>query len=50
MNSRIESAEHYQKALKAGRKMQRQRIHQGLYPYLEVLDDILLDYTTTPAN
>lgn len=46
MNSRVESAEHYQQALKAGRKMQRQRIHQGLYPYLEVLDEILPNYTT----
>lgn len=26
--------------------MQRQRVHQGLYPYLEVLDEILPDYTT----
>lgn len=46
MNSRIESAEHYQQALKAGRKMQRQRVHQGLYPYLEVLDEILPNYST----
>lgn len=47
MNARIEAAEHYQKALKAGRKIQRQRIHQGLYPYLEVLDEILEDYETS---
>ena len=46
MNARIEAAEHYQKALKAGRKIQKQRIHQGLYPYLEVLDEILEDYET----
>lgn len=47
MNARIEAAEHYQKALKAGRKIQKQRIHQGLYPYLEVLDEILEDYETS---
>lgn len=46
MNSRIESVEHYQQALKAGRKMQKQRVHQGLYPYLQVLDEILPEYTT----
>ena len=46
MNARIEAAEHYQNALKSGRRMQRQRIHQGLYPYLEVLDEILPNYTT----
>lgn len=44
MNSRIESLEHYQKALKAGRKMQKLRVHQGLNPYLEILDEILPDY------
>lgn len=44
MNSRIESSEHYQKALKAGRKMQKLRVHQGLNPYLEILDEILPDY------
>lgn len=45
MNARIEAAEHYQNALKAGRRMQKQRVHQGLYPYLEILDEILPDYT-----
>ena len=44
MNSLIESSEHYQKALKAGRKMQKLRVHQGLNPYLEILDEILPDY------
>ena len=44
MNSLIESSEHYQKALKAGRKMQKLRVHQGLNPYLEILDEILADY------
>ena len=44
MNSRIESSEHYQKALKAGHKMQKLRVHQGLNPYLEILDEILPDY------
>lgn len=46
MNSHIESAEHYQQALKAGRKMQKQCVHQGVYPYLQVLDEILPGYTT----
>lgn len=44
MNSLIESSEHYQKALKAGRKMQKLRVHQGLNPYLEILDEIIPDY------
>ena len=46
MNSRTESADHYQKALKAGHKMQKQRVAQGLNPNLEVLDEILADYST----
>lgn len=46
MSIRIESGEHYQQALKAGRKAQRQRVSQGLYPYLQVLDEILPGYTT----
>ena len=47
MNSRIESSEYYQKALKAGRKIQRQRVHQWLNPYLEILDEILPGYHTS---
>ena len=46
MNARVEAAEHYQKALKAGKKAQKQRIHQGRYPYLEILDEILRGYPT----
>lgn len=46
MSSRTESAEHYQKALKAGKKAQKQMIHQGLYPHLPILDEILPDYPT----
>lgn len=44
MNVRMEAAEHYQKALKLGHKFQRQRVHRGMYPYLEILDEILVDY------
>ena len=46
MNARVEAAEHYQKALKAGKKAQKQHIHQGRYPYLEILDEILRGYHT----
>lgn len=46
MNPRTESAEHYQQALKAGRKVQKSRIHQGKYPYLPILDEILPKYAT----
>ena len=46
MNSRIEAGEHYQKAQKAAKKMHRQLVHEGLYPHLKVLDEILEDYTT----
>lgn len=41
MNLQIESAECYQKALKQGRKAHRESVHQGKYPYLQALDDIL---------
>jgi len=41
MNLQIESAECYQKALKQGRKAHRESVHQGKYPYLLALDDIL---------
>lgn len=46
MNSRIESAEHYQQALKAGRKMQKEQVHKGANPYLDILDEILPSYAT----
>lgn len=46
MSLRNESGEHYQQALKLGRKLQRQRVSQGLYPYLQILDEILPGYTT----
>ena len=45
MNSHIESEEHYQHALKAGRKMYRQCVYHGVNPYLEILDEILSEYT-----
>ena len=41
MNHRAESVEHYQQALKAGRKAHRQSVQQGKYPFLQVLDEIL---------
>ena len=41
MNHWSESANHYQQALKAGRKVHRQNIQQGKYPFLEVLDEVL---------
>ena len=46
MNPRTESAEHYQQALKSGRKVLKQLIHQGTDPYLQILDEILPGYTT----
>lgn len=41
MNHRVQSVEHYQQALKAGRKAHRQSVQQGKYPFLQVLDEIL---------
>ena len=41
MNLQLEAAEHYQKALKQGRKSHRESLHQGTYPYVQVLDDLL---------
>ena len=41
MNLPFESSEHYQKALKQGRRSHRESVHQGKYPYLQALDDIL---------
>ena len=41
MNLPRESSEHYQKALKQGRRSHRESVHQGKYPYLQALDDIL---------
>lgn len=46
MDIRIETSEHYQKALKAGRKCQRHRAKLGANPYLEILDEILEGYTS----
>ena len=41
MNHRIEAVEHYQQALKTGRKTHRQSVQQGKYPFLQVLDEIM---------
>ena len=46
MSKRTESAEEYQKALKAGRRYHRQCVQNGTYPFLQVLDEILPGYTT----
>ena len=46
MNHRIEIMEYYQQALKAGRKSHRQNVHQGRYPFLQVLDEIITDHMT----
>lgn len=43
MNLHLEASEHYQKALKQGRKSHRESVHQGQYPYLRALDDLLED-------
>lgn len=43
MNLQLEATEQYQKALKQGRKSHRESVHQGKYPYLPALDDILED-------
>lgn len=46
MDHRAEAVEHYQQALKAGRKVHRQNIQQGKYPFLQVLDEILTNSMT----
>lgn len=43
MNYRVEALEHYQQALKAGRKAHRKSVQQGNYPFLQMLDEILSD-------
>lgn len=43
MNLQLEASEHYQKALKQGRKTQRECVHQGKHPHLRALDSILED-------
>ena len=45
MNHRIESAEHYQQALKSGRKSHR----QDTQAFLPALDKILQDHMTAGA-
>ena len=40
--SRQEAAEQYGKALRAGRKCQKECVHRGRYPYPQVLDEILV--------
>ena len=45
MNLQLEVLEHYQRALKQGRKSHRESVHQGKYPYLQALDDILENTT-----
>lgn len=43
MNLLLKTSEHYQKALKQGRRSHRESLHRGKYPYLQVLDDLLHD-------
>lgn len=45
-NNFAESKEHYQQALKAAHKEQRQQVQRGSYPYLQILDEILPSYLT----
>ena len=46
MSNWAECKEHYQQALKAAHKDQRQHSQNGTYPYLQILDEILPDYQT----
>ena len=41
MNLQLESLDHYEKAWKQGHKSHRKSVHQGTYPYLQALDDLL---------
>ena len=43
MGLQLESLQHYEKALKQGRRGHRESLHQGKYPYLQALDDLLDD-------
>lgn len=47
MNHRVEAVDHYQQALKAGRKAHRQNVQQGKYPFLQALDEILTSGMTS---
>lgn len=44
--ARQEALAYYQAALKEGRRCYRERVHEGAYPYLPVLDEILADAET----
>ena len=46
MNNSIESLERYRQAQKQGRRVHRQCVHEGKYPYLQVMDEILTDSMT----
>lgn len=46
MNPRTEAAEHYQQALKAGKRAQKHMAHLGQNPHLPILDEILTGYAT----
>lgn len=41
MNHHHESHDHYQQALKQGRRSHRDSVNRGRYPYLQVLDEVL---------
>ena len=44
MGLQLEAVQHYQQALKQGRKSHRDSVHHGRYPYLQVLDEVLSDH------
>ena len=44
MSLQVEAMQHYQQALKMGRKSHRDSVHHGRYPYLQVLDEVLSDH------
>ncbi len=44
MSLQLEATQHYQQALKQGRKSHRDSVNHGRYPYLQVLDEVLSDH------
>ena len=44
MALQAEALQHYQQALKQGRKSHRDSVNHGRYPYLQVLDEVLSDH------
>ena len=46
MNNYVEASEHYQHALRSGRRVHNQRVQQGMDAFLPALDDLLAENTT----